>query len=235
MHKDLVIVPVYNEARNIPAVICRIRETYPMCDIIIVNDGSTDDTAETAEKCGAPLISHPFNLGYGVAIQTGYKYAMNKGYEYLLQIDGDGQHDPGYIPNLFAEVKSGKCDIAIGSRFLIKSNYHVGLMKLAAIRLFRVIVFLITGQVISDPTSGYQCMNRKVFRYFADDGFPCDYPDANVIIALHRRGFRIRELPVAMYPNPEGRSMHRGIFNIMYYFFRVFLAIFVTLLTKKHK
>ena len=92
---------------------------------------------------------------------------------------------------------------------------------------------MITGEIITDPTSGYRCMNRMIFQYFTEDGFPCDYPDANIIIVLHRMGFKISELPVTMVPNPEGRSMHRGVFKITYYVFKMFLSILVILLRKK--
>jgi glycosyltransferase involved in cell wall biosynthesis len=230
--KRLIIIPAYNEEKQIASVIEGIRQ-YSDVDIAVIDDGSEDRTAELAESAGAFVIRHPFNLGYGVAVQTGYKYASGNNYDCLLQIDGDGQHHPAYIPDLFAMVEDQKCDMVIGSRFLKNSEYNAGLPKSAAILLFRWIIKMITGETITDPTSGYRCMNRKVFQYFTEDGFPHDYPDANIIIVLHRRGFRMAELPVTMSPNPEGRGMHRGIFKISYYFFKVFLSIFVTLLRKK--
>jgi glycosyltransferase involved in cell wall biosynthesis len=230
--KRLIIIPAYNEERQIASVIEGVRQ-YSEADIVVVDDGSDDRTAERATAAGAGLIRHPFNMGAGVAVQTGYKYAVINSYETLLQIDGDGQHHPAHIPDLFATVEDCRCDMAIGSRFLKNSKQTTGLLKSMAIHLFRKIIKLMTAKTITDPTSGYRCMNRAVFRYFTEDSFPHDYPDANIVIDLHRKGFKMGELPVMMQPNPEGRSMHRGIIKISYYFFNVFLAILITLLRKK--
>jgi hypothetical protein len=230
--KRLIIIPAYNEEKQIAEVIQGVRK-YSDADIVVIDDGSEDRTAECAGSTGVRVIRHPFNMGPGVAVQTGYKYASANGYDYLLQIDGDGQHHPAYIPDMFAMVENRRCDMAIGSRFLKNSEHKTGLLKSAAIKLFRGVIKIITGETVTDPTSGYRCMNRTVFRHFTEDGFPHNYPDANIIIVLHRMGFKMAELPVTMLPNPEGRSMHRGIFKISYYFFKVFLAIFITLLRKK--
>jgi glycosyltransferase involved in cell wall biosynthesis len=230
--KRCIIIPAFNEEKQIASVIEHIRKCSDV-DIVVIDDGSRDMTAEIAQKAGAFVIRHPFNMGYGVALQTGYKYALENDHEYLLQIDGDGQHDPGYISALFALVENRKCDLVIGSRFLNNHSEQTGILKLTGIKLFRRIIKAITGERITDPTSGYQCMNRRVFQYFASDGFPCDYPDANIIIFLHRMGCKLAEVPVTMMPNPEGRSMHQGLLKISYYFFKVFLSILVVLLRKK--
>jgi glycosyltransferase involved in cell wall biosynthesis len=230
--KRLIIIPAYNEERQIVSVIEGVRQ-YSEADIVVVDDGSDDRTAERATAAGARLLRHPFNMGAGVALQTGYKYAFINAYEALLQIDGDGQHHPAHIPDLFAMIEDRQCDMAIGSRFLKNSKKTTGLFKSIAISLFRKIIKWMTGETITDPTSGYRCMNRAVFQYFTEDGFPHDYPDANTIIDLHRKGFKMGELPVTMRPNPDGRSMHRGIIKIIHYFFNVFLAILITLLRKK--
>lgn len=230
--KKCIIIPAFNEEKQIASVIERIKK-YSDADIVVIDDGSGDMTAAISRKAGAYVIHHPFNIGYGVALQTGYKYGVENDYEYLLQIDGDGQHDPKYIQTLFAIVENWECDLVIGSRFLKSTADQTGIFKLTGIKLFRQVIKVITGEIITDPTSGYQCMNRRVFQYFAADNFPCDYPDANIIIVLHRMGFRLAELPVTMIPNIEGRSMHRGAFKITYYFFIVFLSILVILLRKK--
>jgi glycosyltransferase involved in cell wall biosynthesis len=233
-NKRCIIIPAFNEEKNIPSVIESLAK-FCSADIVVIDDGSTDRTSANAKKAGAHVVRHPFNLGYGVALQTGYKYASENNYDYLLQIDGDGQHDPSYTPEMFAKVEGNECDIVIGSRFLKNNLYKPGFLKIMAIKLFRLIIKIITGEKITDPTSGYQCMNRRVLIFFTDDSFPCDYPDANIIIILHRMGFKIMEMPVKMIANPEGRSMHRGIFNIMYYFFKIFFSIFVILIRKKYR
>jgi len=230
MRKRCILIPAYNEAKNIAAVIAEIRAHVRAIDIIVIDDGSTDDTAVCARRADAYVIRHPFNLGYGAALQTGYKYALQNHYDLLVQIDGDGQHVAGFIPEMFRRLEA--CDVVIGSRFLESSRYRTGTLKLWAIRLFRWIIRITTGEQISDPTSGYQGLNRQVIEFFADDDFPWDYPDANVIIMLHRAGFRIAEISADMRPNPEARAMHRGILKITYYFFKVFMSIFITLIRR---
>jgi glycosyltransferase involved in cell wall biosynthesis len=232
MKKRCIIVPALNEASNIVSVVEGIKR-YSDADIVVIDDGSKDRTPKTARETGAYVIRHPYNMGYGVALQTGYKYATEKGYDLLLQLDGDGQHDPKYIPKLFEAVASGECDVAIGSRFLGEARYDAGVLKSIGINLFRFMIRVTTGRSITDPTSGYQCLHRRVFKVFTGDVFPCDYPDADLIVMLLRMGFRIREVPVAMTPNPEGRSMHQGILRLAYYFFKMFLSFLVTLIREK--
>jgi glycosyltransferase involved in cell wall biosynthesis len=232
--KRLIIIPAYNEEKQIASVIEGIRK-YSDADIVVIDDGSEDRTAERAGNAGAFVIRHPFNMGYGVAVQTGYKYASENNYDYLLQMDGDGQHHPEAIPDLFAMLEKQNWDLVIGSRFLKNNEHKTAFLKVAAIRLFRCIIRMMTGETITDPTSGYRYMNRKIFQYFTEDGFPHDYPDANIIIGVHRMGAKITELPVTMKPNSEGRSMHQGIFKVSYYFFKVFLSIFIALLRKKSR
>jgi glycosyltransferase involved in cell wall biosynthesis len=227
--KTIVVIPAYNEGARIAEVIGNVRRIVPDYLILVVNDGSRDATAAAAEKAGATVVSHPFNMGYGVAIQTGYKYAYAYGYDYLVQIDGDGQHDPAFIPHLLAPVMAGETDFALGSRFLAEKSYIPSLARRIGMAFFRNVVSLITGSKITDSTSGYQAFNREVIRFFMGEVFPCDYPDADMLITLHLAGFNIRELPVRMYVNAEGKSMHNELTSL-YYFFKMFLSIFVTVL-----
>ena len=232
MSDTLVIIPAYNEADGIAAVIENIRTAVPAADILVVNDGSRDETAAMAEKAGAIVLSHTFNMGYGVTIQTGYKYAYAHGYDYLVQIDGDGQHDPSFIPELLAPVKSGDVDFAIGSRFLWFDSYRPSFSRRLGILFFRKLVTVIIGRSITDPTSGFQAFNRSVVKFFSTDVFPCDYPDADMLITLNLAGFRMRELPVRMFANPSGKTMHSGI-KPLYYMFKMCLSIVVTLLRNR--
>ncbi len=233
MKKKCIIIPAYNEDDNIIRVISGIKRTTIRADIIVIDDASKDHTVEKAKEGGAIVLLHPFNMGYGAALQTGYKYAVKNQYECLVQLDGDGQHDPKHIPDLFKLIELNDCDVVLGSRFLEKTDFKVGILKSIGIGFFRFIIQKITGEKITDPTSGYQCLSREVFNAFRDNTFPCDYPDANVIIMLHRLGFKIKEIPVDMYPNPSGRSMHRGIHTVMYYLFKMFLSIFIILIREK--
>ncbi len=232
--KALVIIPAYNEAGNIGQVIAAVRNVVPDGDVLVVNDGSRDDTAAAAAAAGAIVLSHAFNMGYGVTIQTGYKYAYEKGYDLLAQIDGDGQHDPAFIPRLLAPVVAGETDVAVGSRFMDVESYRPSFSRRLGILFFRKLVSVLIGREITDPTSGYQAFNRDVIRFFTTDVFPCDYPDADMLITLNMAGFRIRELPVRMFANVQGKSMHSGL-KPLYYVFKMCLSIFVTLLRNRQR
>jgi glycosyltransferase involved in cell wall biosynthesis len=225
----IVIIPAYNEGTRIAEVVAGVRRVVPECRVLVIDDGSRDATAAAARGAGATVLCHPFNMGYGVAIQTGYKYAYARGYDFLVQIDGDGQHDPSFIPRLLEPVVSGATDVALGSRFLTGESYLPSRPRRIGMALFRRVVSCITGHPITDSTSGYQAFNRGVIRFFTGDVFPCDYPDADMLITLHLAGFSIREIPVRMYANAQGKSMHGGL-NSLYYLFKMFLSIFVTVL-----
>jgi hypothetical protein len=233
--KTLTIIPAFNEEKTIAQVISGVRKSAPYCDILVINDGSSDSTGKRAKAAGARVIHLPFNMGYGIALQTGYKYALEKGYHYMIQMDGDGQHDPYYIKELLEVVTSGKANVAIGSRFSKNSNndiYRAGWIKKTGIMLFASITSIIIRQRVSDPTSGYQAIDRKVAKFYVSESYPCDYPDADVIIMLHRAGFKIKEFPVVMHQNRNKKSMHSGI-KPLYYIFKMFLSIFLTLLRKR--
>jgi glycosyltransferase involved in cell wall biosynthesis len=231
MKSVIVIIPAYNEGKRIARVVAHVYAAAPDADILVINDGSRDDTAAAARQAGAIVASHPFNMGYGAAIQTGYKYARNKGYRYLVQLDADGQHDPTCIPDLLAPVIEGVADIAIGSRFL-GNSYRPPFARRAGMALFRNIVSLVTGKAVTDTTSGFQAFNAEVVRLFATDVFPVDYPDADMLIMLHRAGFRMTEVPVRMFENSEGKSMHSGL-KPLYYMFKMLLSIVVTLMRER--
>ncbi len=238
--KILVIIPAYNEEMEITGVIQEIHRYAPDAEILVVDDGSTDHTREISFRTGTRTVSHPFNLGYGTALQTAYKYALSNGYEMVIQMDGDGQHDPSFIPDLLAVIQKGEADIAIGSRFLAVKNRNSGLghpsyrapfLRRLGMRFFGTIASLLIHQKITDPTSGFQAMNRNVLGWVSSDKFPFDYPDADVIIMLHRAGFRIREVPVEMFENTGKKSMHSG-WKPLYYVFKMCLSILVTLMRR---
>jgi glycosyltransferase involved in cell wall biosynthesis len=231
--KILIILPAYNEQQQIGAVIGAVREVLPQQKILVINDGSTDATAAAATAAGAMVVSHPFNMGYGVAIQTGYKYALQHAYAYLVQIDADGQHDPASITQLLAPVLADETDFALGSRFAPGSDsYRPPLARRLGMGFFRMLVSKIIGQPIKDCTSGYQAFNARVIGFLTRDIFPCDYPDADVLISLHLANFRIREVPVKMCANAEGKSMHSGA-RPLYYMFKMCLSILVTVLRSR--
>jgi len=227
----VIIMPAYNEAGRIASTIAGIRK-FSGADIIVVNDGSTDDTVAEAKEAGADVINLPFNLGYGAALQTGFKYALKKKYEFAVQMDADGQHDPSSILPLIKPVINDEIDIVIGSRFLDKGNYKAPLVRRMGMYFFGFITSILTGRKITDPTSGFQALNKKVMEFYASKAYPFDYPDADVLIMLHRKGFRFKEVPVIMH-NAAKPSMHGGIIKPLYYIFKMLLSIFMTLLRKE--
>jgi glycosyltransferase involved in cell wall biosynthesis len=231
--KILVLIPALNEEERIATVVQQVKEQVPEAQIVVVNDGSSDRTEQMALAYGAKVLSHPFNMGYGVALQTGYKYALRNGFDFLLQMDGDGQHDPRYLRALLKEVEGGEVDVAIGSRFLGVGDYHAPLLRRMGTTLFGFIASLLSGQKFTDPTTGYQALGRRAIEFCVDDSFPGDYPDADVLVMLHRAGLRIREVPVIMNPNMNGRSMHSGL-KPLYYVYKMFLSLFLNLLRKQY-
>jgi len=230
--KILIALPAFNEEASIASVIKNIKNVVPNYDILVVNDCSADGTAKEARGAGAVVVSHTVNMGYGVSIQTAYKYALHNNYEFLVQMDADGQHEAKCIGKLLLPVKSDECDLAIGSRFIGTSNYEMEPLRKVGQKVFGAIASKIICEKVSDPTSGFQAMNSKVIRFFSRDIFPCDYPDADVIIMSHYAGIRTKEVAVTMYRNETGKSIHSGI-KPVYYVFKMFLSIFVILIKNK--
>ena len=229
----LIVVPAYNEEQNIARVIARVREVVSEADVLVVDDGSSDATVVVARDAGARVISLPFNLGYGVALQTGFKYALGRGYDYVVQMDADGQHEACSVLDLIAEVRKGTADVVLGSRFLGASTFKPRFARRVGILLFRAIVSRVAGNSISDPTSGFQALNRSALEFYATDAYPTDYPDADVLIMAHLAGFRITEIPVVMYAGrADQKSMHSGL-RPLYYVFKMFLSILVTLMRQR--
>ena len=232
--RPLVVIPAFNEAGGIAKVIEGIRAADPGLPVLVVDDGSADDTAGAAHRAGAEVVRLPINLGYGSALQTGYKYALRRGYDCVVQLDGDGQHEPADIPRLLAAIEHDGADLVVGSRFLENGDYRPGLARGAGMRLFRGLAFLATGVRFSDVTSGYQALNRDVLHFFDSERYPADYPDADVLVMLTRAGFRIAEVPVRMYPKRNGRSMHAGL-RPVYYTFKMLLSMLLMLLRHERR
>lgn len=230
--KPLVVVPAFNEAGRIGKVLAAIRLLDPALPVLVVDDGSTDDTAAVARVEGARTVRLPFNLGYGCALQTGYKYALRHGFDAVVQLDGDGQHEPQDIPALLDVLGRGTADVVIGSRFLGRSEYETDVLRRTGMRLFGRVASSMTGRRFSDVTSGFQALNRAALEFFAADRYPADYPDADVLVMLDRAGFRIEEVPVRMYGRDGGASMHAGL-RPVYYVFRMFLSLFLTRLREE--
>lgn len=221
----LSIIPAYNEeATIVPVIKGVLAHGY---DVVVVNDRSRDNTSRVASEAGAAVIDMPMNMGYAAAIQTGYTYAVEHGYDYVIQLDSDGQHDPKDAPTLLAPIVNGEADLMIASRYLTDDTYKTGTFRRLGQRIFGGIAEVLTGLKISDPTSGYQAMTMEIVRLYTTKFFPDDYPDVDLIIAVHRMGFRIREVGVRMHSD-NGVSMHNGPWKALYYIYKMTLAIFVS-------
>lgn len=228
----LIIIPAYNEEENIGQVLQEIRKLAINADIIIINDGSQDATEQVVRAAGEQVISLFYNIGYGGALQTGFKYAVKMDYRYVIQFDGDGQHDPRDILILLEELRTGDYDIVIGSRFLDANGpaTNVGVLKRMAIAFFRFLIKVFTGVKITDPTSGIQGLSRAAFRHYAAMGnFPEDYPDADTVIFMLKAGYKVKEIPANIRLRDAGTSMHTGLKPI-YYLVKMLVSIFVVLL-----
>lgn len=228
--KTLVIIPCLNEEKNITLVVKSVKKTLPQVKTLVIDDGSNDKTVILAQKAGAEVVSHPYNLGYGTALQTGYRYALENNFDYVLQLDGDGQHFPEFLPQFLKSVAKGDCDLALGSRFLGKYHYKIQFLRRLGIYIFSKIIRVLAGQTITDPTSGFQAMNQKVVKFYASDIYPSDFPDADVLLMAYKKGFKIKEIPVRMHPSDQSK-LHSGLKPI-YYAFKMFLSIFMTILRK---
>jgi len=220
--KILAIIPAFNEADNIHAVLEDLR-----CfdgDLLVVNDGSSDETAAVAKGLGAQVVSHPFNLGIGGTIQTGLKFARENGYDLAIQFDGDGQHRADQIFKITELVLKGEADLVIGSRTL-PGGYKMGITRFMGSRVFHWLIRTLSGHTIEDPTSGFRCYGKRTIalfsRYYTDD-----YPEVESIITAARSGLRVIEVPVLMRGRLSGHSSITRR-KSAYYMLKVTLAMVV--------
>lgn len=218
----LVIVPAYNESESIESVVGTL-EALPY-DYIVINDGSTDSTAQKLDAMGAAHIGLCRNLDIGGAVQTGYKYALAGGWSVAVQFDGDGQHDAECIGRLIEPVLAGEADLTVGSRFVESENEFLSSRsRRAGIRILSSLIKLMTGTRIRDVTSGFRAANRDVIRKFVDY-YPADYPEPESLAGLLAAGMRVREVGVIMHERQGGTSSIGGM-SAAYYMIKVGLSI----------
>jgi glycosyltransferase involved in cell wall biosynthesis len=225
----LAVVPAYNEARTVTAVVRSLHEHAPHFDVLVIDDGSTDRTADLAQRTGARVLRLPFNLGIGGAVQAGFTFAKENGYRCLVQVDGDGQHDPAEIRRLEDAMDSDpRVDMVCGSRFLTSDyRYPAPISRRTGIHIFAYILSRVIGQRVSDPTSGFRLYNRRAIELFARD-YPHDYPEVEVVLMVHFHQLRMCEVPVRMYLRGGGASTITSGKSV-YYMIKVLLAIVVGL------
>lgn len=221
--KSLIIIPAYNEQENIRKVIAEVQKLSPDFDYIIINDCSKDDTKKICETENYRVLNLPVNLGIGGAVQTGYKYALENGYDYAVQIDGDGQHDPSYLSGMLENIRKTNADMIIGSRFIEKEGFQSSGIRRLGIKYFTKLIRLLTGAVITDPTSGLRLVNRSCIELFSVY-YPKDYPEPESIVMLLKKKKKICEMPVIMRERTGGVSSISP-FKSIYYMIKVSIAI----------
>jgi len=229
----LAIVPALNEEKAIGHVIKEIKTLDVPIDVVVIDDGSDDCTADAAQKTGTTVLSLPYNLGIGGAVQTGFQYAVQHGYQKAVQVDGDGQHIPKEIPLLLQAMDNQNVDVVIGSRFLGKGDFVSSAPRRMGIRIFQGVNSLFLKQKITDNTSGFRAYNQRAIAFLAEY-YPHDYPEPESVILLKKNGFTMTEIPVHMRQREHGQSSISA-FRAVYYMIKVLLAIFVGMFKKQIK
>jgi glycosyltransferase involved in cell wall biosynthesis len=230
MPGHLAIVPAFNESESISAVVDELRVHAPDFDVVVVDDGSTDDTADRARSAGAEVLRHPYNLGIGGAVQSGYMYAAERGYDVAVQVDGDGQHDPSCLGFMLEHLtEHPELDMVSGSRFLAADGdgFRSSAPRRLGIRIFSWVLSRIVGQQVTDPTSGLRMAGRRGIELFARD-YPHDYPEVEAVLLMHAHQLSSIELPVKMRERTAGVSSINST-RSAYYMIKVLLAVFVGL------
>lgn len=228
--KVLIIIPAYNEAENIERVVDNLEENYWYYDYVIINDGSSDDTRKICARKQYNMLDLPVNVGLSGAIKSGMRYANFYGYDYVVQLDGDGQHDPEYIESMLNEMKKTGCDIVIGSRFKNKRKPLTARM-LGSI-LITGAIRLTTGKHIGDVTSGMRLFNKKMIKQF---GYNIHYsPEPDTLAYLLNCGVQIREVQVTMSERIAGTS-YLNLWNSMWYMLKMMFSILLFQWVRKRR
>jgi glycosyltransferase involved in cell wall biosynthesis len=225
--KILIVIPAYNEAENIKKVLNEIKSDINYADILVINDCSTDNTFNIVKENGIKCINNVFNMHYAMAVQTGLKYAYQNNYDYVIQMDADGQHIAKEAEKLYKEIKKSNADIVIGSRYLKDNGYPCPFFRRVGTRMFERLIKLFCHKKIADPLSGFQCLNKNVIAEYAKIGNYPEYPDANLVIEMIFKGYKIVEVPVKMRIRENGVSMHSGIWKPIKYMVEMFYTIII--------
>lgn len=218
--KLLVMIPAYNEAENIERVVEELKEVLPQYDYVVINDGSSDDTRKICARRGYNLLDLPVNVGLSGAIRSGMRYANFWGYDRVLQLDGDGQHDPRYVENLMRCMDETDCDIAIGSRF--KTEKKPLSLRMFGSILITAAIRLTTGRHIGDVTSGMRLFNKKMIKRF---GYDIHYsPEPDTLAYLLNCGVKMEEVQVEMRERVAGTS-YLNLYASAWYMMKMMFSI----------
>jgi hypothetical protein len=227
--KTLIVIPAYNEGKNIREVIEGAKKEMPTTEILVIDDGSSDNTSLVSQETEkAAVATLPYNLGIGGAVQTGFKYAQDHGYEIVARLDGDGQHSAEDIAKVIEPLLRGEADMVIGSRFLGSDRPHSILARQIGQKAVGFVLTIVTGQRITDATSGFRGYNQPALDLL-NKYYPSDYPEPEEIVFLRKNKFRIKEVPVSMKEREAGSSSIKSI-RYLYYAIKVSLSIFISIL-----
>lgn len=213
--KKIIVIPAYNEEGNLEKTVRDIRENAPDFDYVIVNDCSTDNTLGMCREKGFSYLNLPVNLGIGGAVQTGYRYAYYHGYDLAVQFDGDGQHSAKFLAQMAQVLEETESDMVIGSRFIEKEGFQSSGLRRIGIRYFSLLIKLLTGKTVTDPTSGMRMINRKLLKKFTNE-YPKDYPEPESVVTVLSEKHKVTEIPVVMNEREEGISSI-SLRNSVYY------------------
>ena len=228
--KILIIVPAFNEEKSLGTVLDSIKSETPYADIVVINDGSHDATADVARKNGVAVISVPYNLGIGGAVQTGLIYAQRQGYDVAIQLDADGQHKAEELEKLLHHIKNDEADLVLGSRFLEKTDYHSTFMRKLGNRIFSGLIAMVTKQYFTDSTSGFRAFSRRAINFLSDH-YPTEFPEPESLVILKKHGFCIKEVSVEMNERQAGESSVTK-FKAIYFMISISIAILIDWIKK---
>ena len=224
----LILIPALNEEEAVGGVVRAVKQVMPGAPVLVIDDCSKDATAQVARSAGAQVLELPHHLGLGGCVQAGYKLAFELGYEYVIRVDGDGQHDPKYIPDLLRTLQETGCHMVIGSRFQNGNGVYTSSVRAIGIWFFRLVLRPILGKPVRDPTSGFVGVNRQALQVFTGS-FPLEYPEIEALVVLQRKRFQFQEVPCRMRPRKTGRSTITAV-KSLYYIFHVLLGVFINVL-----
>ena len=222
---SVLIIPAYNEEASLVSVLEEVRQHLPGLDVVVISDGSDDETADLVRRNGATVLDLPCNLGVGSAVQAGFRYAYGQGYRFLIRCDGDGQHPSAEISKLIDAMNAGGVDMVIGSRFLGQQEYTGSFARNCGIRLLAAALSVTCRKRVTDPTSGFQMMNRQLMSYFAAS-YPVEYPEPEALARLRRQGYEFAEVPVSFRERQAGQSSIAG-WGAIYFLVKICLALLV--------
>lgn len=223
--RKLIIIPAYNEQASIVKTVMDIKENAPDFDYIVINDCSTDDTLQVCMENGIKCLKLPVNLGIGGAVQSGYLYGFREGYDVAVQFDGDGQHSAKYLETMVQAMQEQQADMVIGSRFITNEGFQSSAIRRIGIKHFNLLIKFLTGETITDPTSGMRMVNREVMKLFSED-YPKDYPEPESVVHILAKGKKVIEIPVLMNERSEGVSSISPMKSI-YYMIKVTIAMLI--------